>query len=58
MKGFRLDDGRSEIGRYILFSVLLFVSPSWGQRALTDIPNPDPVYQQSLLKPADRKSVV
>ena len=34
-------------------AALVFVSSSWAQRALTDIPNPDPAYQQSLLKPAE-----
>lgn len=29
------------------------VSTSWSQRALTEIPNPDPAYQQSLFRPAD-----
>ena len=29
------------------------VSTMWAQRALTEIPNPDPDYQQSLLKPAE-----
>ncbi len=39
----------------ILFGLtaVSIVSVSWGQRALTEIPNPDPVYQQSLLKPAE-----
>jgi len=38
-----------------LFAILvcLSVSTSWGQRALTDIPDPDPKYQQSLLVPAE-----
>lgn len=33
--------------------VMANVSVTWGQRALTDIPNPDPNYQQSLLTPAE-----
>jgi len=32
---------------------LLLVSTSWGQRALTDIPDPDPEFQQSLMVPAE-----
>ena len=34
-------------------AALALVSSSWAQRALTDIPNPDPAYQQRLLKPAE-----
>ena len=46
--------GGSELRRY-LAAVVAFatVFVSWGQRALTDIPNPDPDYQQSLLKPTE-----
>lgn len=32
---------------------IICVSNSWAQRALTDIPDPDPAYQLSLLKPAE-----
>ena len=45
--------GRGKIGRYFIANIaFISVSTSWGQRALTDIPNPDPKYQQSLLLPA------
>lgn len=37
---------------FALFA-LLSVSTAWAQRALTEIPNSDPEYQQNLLEPAD-----
>ncbi len=42
------------MGRYrFLILVFMGVSMSWGQRALTDIPNPDVDHQLSLMTPAD-----
>jgi putative heme-binding domain-containing protein len=37
----------------ILSCLLLVTSSSYAQRALTEIPNPDPAYQLSLLEPAE-----